>query len=494
VILPKGCSVSRRALISGALALSGTTVLGGVGRSAGEASRVVEMDLVARTTILDVAGAPVELLTYDGGFPGPVLRARAGDLMRLEFSNELAEPTNLHFHGLHVSPGGHADNPFVTVPPGERFRYELLIPTGYGGTFWYHPHMHHRLARQLWRGLAGPLLVERPDDAVLAGTDEHVVLVKDLTAVDGQPAPHTTADWARGKSGTVVLANGEVRPVLTARRSPVWLRLINACNGRTLLLAREDGQPLTLIALDGHLLDVPRTVPEVLVTPAQRVELLISLAEGEQVALVHRPYSRGARREPSRPEGLLTVAASTSLAATPIPERLAALERLDPAAVARRRSFRMAMAFMHADGNAAQQQDVIHARLGDLECWEIINVDTQDHVFHLHTWPFQVWRCDGVEQNPPAWRDTVNLRPGERVELLIPFRDVAGRSLFHCHIAEHGDAGMMAIVEVSGGAVTPAARPSDRTRPPGDRSGLEPAWPPGAIPGSICGPGGRGVG
>ena len=120
--------------------------------------------------------------------------------------------------------------------------------------------------------------------------------------------------------------------------------------GRTLLLAREDGQPLTLIALDGHLLDVPRIVPEILVTPAQRVELLILVAEGQEVALVHRPYSRGARREPSRAERLLTVAASTSLAATPIPERLAALERLDPAAVARRRSFRMAMAFMHADG------------------------------------------------------------------------------------------------------------------------------------------------
>ena len=118
-----------------------------------------------------------------------------------------------------------------------------------------------------------------------------------------------------------------------------------------------------------------------------------------------------------------------------MPERLARVERLDPAAVARRRTFKMAMAFLHADGSAAQEQIPTRIRLGDLECWEIINVDTQDHVFHLHTWQFQVWRRDGVELEPRVWRDTINLRPAERVELLIPFRDIAGKSLFHCHIA-----------------------------------------------------------
>ena len=106
----------------------------------------------------------------------------------------------------------------------------------------------------------------------------------------------------------------------------------------------------------------------------------------------------------------------------------------------------MAMAFLAADGQ--HQLAPIQARLGDLELWEITNVDTQDHVFHLHTWPFQVWARDGVEADDPGWRDTINLVPGERVEILIPFRDFAGRSVFHCHIAEHGDAGMMGIVEV----------------------------------------------
>jgi FtsP/CotA-like multicopper oxidase with cupredoxin domain len=161
--------------------------------------------------------------------------------------------------------------------------------------------------------------------------------------------------------------------------------------------------------------------------------------------VLHKPYNRGARREPSRPETLFSVA--TDAAAAPAPSlRLAPVERLDPRDVTVRRSFRMAMAFLAPDGQA--QLAPLEARLGDLELWEIVNVDTQDHVFHLHTWPFQLWRRDGVEVAERDWRDTINLVPGERVELLVPLRDFAGRSVFHCHIAEHGDAGMMGIIEV----------------------------------------------
>lgn len=472
-------------MLGGALALAGgSLVLSGRARSAiGPA--VVEAQVTARPEILSLGGERVELLTYDGSFPGPTLRAKAGELLRLEFTNRLDEPTNLHFHGLHVTPEGNGDNPFVTVRPGERFLYELPIPPGYGGTFWYHPHMHHRLARQLWRGLAGALIIVRPEDVEFAGCDEQVVVIKDLTIVDGRPAAHTTGDWARGKSGELVMANGRLRPVLPARASPVWLRLINACNGRSLLLAHGDGRPLTVVALDGHLLEAPLQMPEILMTAAQRVELLVPLTEGESVDLVHRPYNRGARREPSRVETLLTLAGAGPVRNVPPPERLLDVERLDPSTIARRRTYRMAMAFLHADGSTAQEHEPTQVRSGDLECWEIINVDTQDHVFHLHTWPFQLWSRNGVPEERAVWRDTVNLRPAERVELLIPFRDIAGKSLFHCHIAEHGDAGMMGIVEVS-----PAARPSDRNRPPADRSDLAPAWPPGGLPGSICGPGG----
>jgi FtsP/CotA-like multicopper oxidase with cupredoxin domain len=357
--------------------------------------------------------------------------------------NRLSEPTNLHFHGLHVSPADNHDNVFLSVAPGRSFTYELSVPAGYGGTFWYHPHRHGRLARQLWQGLAGPLLIDPA--APPSGLAEQVLVIKDISLADGRPEPHFGPDWARGKSGRLVLVNGELQPRLQVGAGLVRLRLINACNARMLLLARADGAPLQVIAHDGHLLAAPRALDEVLLTPAQRLDLLLALDRPGAVEVLHKPYNRGARREPSRPETLFSVA--TDAAAAPAPSlRLAPVERLDPRDVTVRRSFRMAMAFLAPDGQA--QLAPLEARLGDLELWEIINVDTQDHVFHLHTWPFQLWRRDGVEVAERDWRDTINLVPGERVELLVPLRDFAGRSVFHCHIAEHGDAGMMGIIEV----------------------------------------------
>ncbi|HEX6013346.1 MAG TPA: multicopper oxidase domain-containing protein, partial [Geminicoccaceae bacterium] len=226
------------------------------------------------------------------------------------------------------------------------------------------------------------------------------------------------------------------------------LRLVNACNARFLRLARADGRPLSLIAHEGHLLEAPRTLPAVVVAPAQRVDLLLELGPGEPLTLRAKPYSSGARRDPPSPRPLLTLSPPAVHAPVALPARLAEVERLDPGSAAVRRTFRMAMAFLAPDG-AHGHLEPIRARLGDVELWEITNVDTQDHVFHLHTWPFQVWRRDGVETPYRAWRDTINLTPGERVELLVTFRHYTGKSVFHCHIAEHGDAGMMGIVEVA---------------------------------------------
>ena len=422
--------------------------LAGGGSSA--APRTVEVQLGAAPATVSLGGEQVRLLTYNGRFPGPLIRAREGDLLRVALVNRLDEPTNLHFHGLHVSPGGNGDNVFVEVPPGGRFVHELTVPAGHGGTFWYHPHRHGHLARQLWRGLAGPIVIDplREEPPELAAADERVVVVKDLSVGDdGLPPPHGTGDWARGKAGRLLLVNGAERPTIAARSSLVRLRLVNACNARFLRLARADGRPLCLIAHEGHLLEAPRTLPELVAAPAQRVDLLLELEPGEPLTLLAKPYSSGARRDPPSPRPLLTLSPPAVQAPVALPARLVEVERLDPGSATVRRTFRMAMAFLAPDG-AHGHLEPIRARLGDLELWEITNVDTQDHVFHLHTWPFQVWRRDGVEPPYRAWRDTINLTPGERVDLLVPFRRHAGRSVFHCHIAEHGDAGMMGIVEV----------------------------------------------
>jgi FtsP/CotA-like multicopper oxidase with cupredoxin domain len=451
-------ALHRRRFLECCAAITTCGVAGSIAATARSSSDPKLVELEAGEAVIELAGPPVRLLTYNGRFPGPLIRAREGERLLVRLTNRLKEPTNLHFHGLHVSPTANHDNIFVEVQPGEIFTYELTVPAGYGGTFWYHPHRHGRLARQLWHGLAGPLLIDpaAPIPA-LAGIEEQVLVIKDISLDGGAPEAHRTADWARGKSGRMVLVNGQVQPQIRTRGSPVWLRLINACNARMLLLARSDGRPLAVIAGDGHLLEAPRLLDEVLLTPAQRLDLLLALDDGAAVELLHKPYNRGAQREPSRAERLFSVRPPARPAPRAWPDSITAVERLDPRDVAVRRSFRMAMAFLAPAGQG--QLAPIEARLGDLELWEVTNVDTQDHVFHLHTWPFQVWRRDGVAASEPGWRDTVNLTPGERIELLIPFRDFVGKSVFHCHIAEHGDAGMMGIIEVRGSDGQQAAAP-----------------------------------
>jgi FtsP/CotA-like multicopper oxidase with cupredoxin domain len=411
---------------------------------------VAGITLEAKPTRVSVGGQPTALWTYGGILPGPLIEARAGETLRLRFTNRLPEVTNLHFHGLHVTPEGHGDNVWLSIEPGETFTYELALPANEGGLFWYHPHPHHRLAHQLWQGLAGPLLIRTPIDALpeLADADERVIVLRDLTLENGVPSRHGLRDWNAGRTGDLILANGAVRPVLEAQSGLLWLRLINAANARYLLLALADGRPFHLIATDGRFLEQPMAHTDLLLAPANRADILVQLGPGQPVQLVHKPYNRGSRREPPRSEPLLTIVPPANARALPLPARLATISRLSPDLAARRRKLTLALPSLRA-APADICRAPICARLGEVELWEVVNPDTMDHTIHLHTWYFQVLSRNGRPPRFPAWRDTINLRPGDRVELLVPFQDFTGRTVYHCHIAEHGDIGMIGVIEVS---------------------------------------------
>jgi FtsP/CotA-like multicopper oxidase with cupredoxin domain len=411
---------------------------------------LVEVDLEAKVATGQIGDRPARLWAYDGIVPGPLIEARVSETVRLRFTNRLPEPTNLHFHGLHVTPEGHGDNVWLSIEPGEAFTYELALPANEGGLFWYHPHPHHRLAHQLWQGLAGPLLIRTRIDTLpeLADADERVIVLRDLALADGVPEPHDRRDWNPGKTGDLLLVNGAIQPVLEAQSGLLWLRLINAATARYLLLALGDGRPFHLIATDGRFLEQPMPHTDLLLAPANRADILVQLGPGPPVQLVHKPYNRGSRREPTRPEPLLTIVAPAKAGPLPLPARLATIPRLSPDLATRRRKLTLALPSLRtAPGDICRAP--ICARLGEVELWEVVNPDTMDHTIHLHTWYFQVWSRNGRPPPFRAWQDTINLRPGDRVELLVPFQDFTGRTVYHCHIAEHGDIGMIGVIEVS---------------------------------------------
>lgn len=478
------------------------------------AAGVVEAQVTARTSNLTINGQPVRLLTY-GSFPGPTLRVREGELVRLNFTNSLPEVTNLHLHGLHIPP--EVDAPLEGVHPGQSRLYEFTIPRGSAGTYWYHPHIHGKVARQLYSGLAGLLIVEGPLDAMdeLKQAEEHTLVLKDWVFVNGQIPRWTHMDWMNGREGSLLTVNAAVRPVLRAQKPTLRLRLLNASNARYYRLAVEN-HPLYLIATDAGFIEKPVELSELLLAPGERAEVLVRFSRAGSFRLQALPYDRGAMGMPGMmmggpgmgpmgmpgmmgdaemmgdecmcamdqsgmPHGgmnqermpmgstpgrmmgrgatplqtLLTITAPASPRPLPLPTSLASVERLNPgqAATTRRIVFgeRMMQAQFFFNNQLFDPNRVdIRARLGTLEVWELVNQSDMDHPFHLHIYPFQVLSHNGRPSLLRAWKDTVNLRKDDVVRLAVPLRNFAGSTLYHCHIPEHEDRGMMGTLLVEG--------------------------------------------
>ena len=447
----------------------------------------IEADLEAIAATVHVSGREARLLPYNGSFPGPLLRVREGDRVRLRLTNRLDEPTNLHLHGLHIPPS--VDDAFRVIEPGEMVLYEFDLPTGSAGTYWYHPHLHGHVARQLFGGLAGAIVVDGLVDQIpeLQGAEDHVLLLKDLTLADGEPEPYGPMDWMNGKEGDLLLVNGVRQPVLRAEKGTLRLRLVNAGTARYYHLTLE-GHPLHLIATDAGLIERPVPLERLLLAPGESAEVLVRLEHPGSFRLLNLPYDRGkhAMHHPDEdghagmghggahghgadgaehaghptatpaeesPVALLTIVAPEKPEPLPLPERLLNVEALDPGeAVATRRivmSESMDPVRFFINGREFEHDRVdMTGERDTLEVWEVVNDSDMDHPFHLHVYPFQVLDRNGEPEPFRAWRGEVNLRPHETVRLGVPLRDFTGKAVFHCHIVEHEDRGMMGVLEV----------------------------------------------
>src|SRR5664279_2547412 len=239
-----------------------------------------------------LAGRGATSLRYNGSVPGPTLHLRPGDHLGIDLVNHLDQPTNLHTHGLQVSPQGNSDNPFVMVSPGQTFRYDYLIPDNHPtGTFWYHPHHHGLAADQVYGGLYGAIVIGEPDPPQVGA--DRVLVISDIT-LDGAGAvpPATMMQRMAGREGDMVLVNGQSRPQLTAQPGARerW-RIVNACAVRYLQL-RLDGQDLRLLGIDLPLGGQPQPVDEVLLAPGNRADLLVTTRTGTST-LQTLPFDRG---------------------------------------------------------------------------------------------------------------------------------------------------------------------------------------------------------
>ncbi|ADR36008.1 multicopper oxidase type 3 [Oceanithermus profundus DSM 14977] len=435
----------------------------------------IEVDLEARFGPTRLAGRSARLFSYGGRVPGPRIEVRPGDEVTLRFSNALPEPTNLHFHGLHVPPTGNADNIFLEIPAGERLTYRFKIPENHpAGTFWYHPHLHGLVAKQVFLGMAGLFVVRGELDRIpeVAAAREQFAVLKDFEVAGGRVPPPSPMEFVRGREGSLVTVNGEVEPEWTVERDGLLrLRLLNASTARFYRLKLED-HPLYLIATDGGALEEPYELDELLLAPGERAEVLVrGEREPGRYTLWALPYNRGnggmgmgggmmgGAGGDTRPRPLAhLVYAGRRKTPLPLPERTGRVPELG--APVRRRRFVLGHSMQPGRGMVFTINGQVFnpgridtpVRLGTVEEWEIANMGVLDHPFHLHTNPFQIVSRGGRRERLRAWKDTVLVPVRQSVRFRVAFEDFPGNAVYHCHILEHEDLGMMGIVRFEEGA------------------------------------------
>ena len=424
----------------------------------------LDLTLTAALTDVTVAGAQVRALTFNGSLPGPTLRVRPGDRITLAFRSELDAPTNLHTHGLVVSPEGNSDNVFVMIEPGATFEYEYQLDDDHPpGLFWYHPHHHGNSAEQLFGGMFGAIIVEDPGPIEVAR--ERLLLISDI-AFDATGDLHVASAIERmlGREGDIVMVNGQTGATLVAQpgERERW-RVVNACSSRHLRL-RLDGQRLQLLGIDAGRYAEPAEVDEIVLLPGNRADLIVTAVEGSSV-LRTLPFDRGSMGGMGRPQSattgadLLTFTAAgvSSPATAPVPAQPSQRDlRREPMTGQRTLTLAMGgpggiggMAFT-IDGKefdeARVDTEIAH---GALEEWTLVNTSTMDHPFHLHAWPMQLIEVDGVPIAGTDWRDVVPVRARSSTVVRIAFEGLTGRTVYHCHILDHEDNGMMGVVRTA---------------------------------------------
>ena len=428
--------------------------------------------------------------TYEGAAPGPTLRMRSGETLRIKLINHLPpdldttptymdqphqlNTTNFHFHGGHVSPSGISDNVLRTMSHGNSYDIEITLPEDHTrGTYWYHPHRHGGADIQMASGMAGAIVVEGDFDDVpeIKAARDRVMVLSEVVfdaygMVEGFDVvfPETAARF--------LTINGQRAPTIDMRPGEVQrCRLVHAGYQDDFYLAIENHVPVQ-IARDGIALErldqpvLPLSSPQyaqpgaTLIAPGQRIDLLVQAGAPGTYELRALPYNQGY----PTPEGLVALVV---VSGEPVTMKLPA--SLPPAPLdtirdeeitgSRQLIFSAITPEVDAAGHWAEFSFLVDGKvfdadrvdqrvaLGAVEEWTILNQHTDDHVFHIHTNPFQVVKVNG-EAVEPSWQDTAIVPRGGSLTFRSRFLDFTGKFVLHCHMMNHEELGMMQIVEV----------------------------------------------
>lgn len=419
-------------------------------------------------------GLQTDTSGINGNYLGPVLRMRSGENVRLRVTNNLGHSSTLHWHGLNL-PAKADGGPHQVVQPGETWSPEFVVREA-ASTMWYHSHLLHETAAQVWAGLAGMIIIDDDTSDALSlpsnyGVDDIPLVLQDRRFYQDGSMPYEVSmhDEMAGMTGNVPIINGTVQPHFEVSTEKLRIRLLNGANASLYHLAFADRRTFVQIASDGGMLAKPVPMSELRLAPGERAEIIVEFDEGETVWLksVGGPSNVGRRMgmmmgEQSPQFDLVEFRARAELKpSSSIPKTLVDLPPASEKDAVRTRRFLLEMPGMGPmrmlgmGGGFTINGDVMDMRrvdevvkMGETEVWEISNAGPMIHPFHIHNTQFRILHRDRQppEPNEAGLKDTVVVNPGETVRVLVRFDHYADAKrpyMYHCHILEHEDAGMM---------------------------------------------------
>jgi blue copper oxidase len=433
------------------------------------------------------SGAAVPSTGISATYLGPVVRVRSVDTIAFRVENQLDEETTLHWHGLMV-PSQVDGGPHNAIKPGATWTPEITVKQP-AATTWFHPHPHGNTARQVYGGLAGMMIVSDGGDRdrglpATYGVDDLPIVLQDKRFGRSGELVYepTMMDLMHGFHGDTLLVNGVIEPLANVPAGLVRLRLLNAANARSFDLHFSDRRPFFVVAGDAGLLSEPVEVRSLVIAPAERYEILVNFSDGRPIELLTLDGSDGfgpgmmmpkmrSRVSTGGTEVFMRFQPDPTLKAdvTRLPRELAELSPPDVKSAVKWRTFELnpmrGMMGMNMtrmgpmsgrDGGPAHTMTIngssfamdrvdVTAKLGTAEIWEIVSA-AMAHPFHVHGARFRILSNNGTKPSAQAsgWKDVVLVE--DRAELLVHFDNLAPSEMpfmYHCHILEHEDQGMM---------------------------------------------------
>jgi FtsP/CotA-like multicopper oxidase with cupredoxin domain len=406
---------------------------------------------------------------FNGNILGPTIRAHIGDKIRMNVTNKLQETTTVHWHGM-LLPPSEDGGPHQTIEANKTWSPDWIV-TNEAATLWYHPHTMHKTAVQVYRGLAGFFIIDDDNSDSLAlpkeyGVDDIPLVVQDRKF---DPAGQLVYDHAHpmhevttGMLGNTILVNGTYAPYIEVPAKLVRLRLLNGSNARRYNFGFSDNRKFYQIASDGGLLPGPVERERIQLAPGERAEILVDLSNiKEALTLLSYPVAG----DPNKVRGFVlgTISGATderqqfkilelrpksgNFAKQQIPQVLNKITYFDEKSAVNTRELRLdTVAFNGQKMNVSRVDQIV--REGNIEIWRISNQSPGTHPIHIHGVQFQVLSRNGQKPQPyeSGWKDTISLMPEEDVRLIMRFDNYTNPNIpymYHCHILEHEDMGMM---------------------------------------------------